>query len=114
MRYLKIGKEIGLCPSYNPQESELRSHCKCVAVYDDNNQIIHIFRSATDMSALSEKELGVFISVPMVCFACTGKSKTAKGFKMSYISYDDYRYYQSIKEQYKMIKNNEVVLKEVV
>ena len=114
LRYLKIGKEIGLCPSYNPQESEIRSHCKCVAIYDDSNQIVRVFRSATETSALSEDILGVFISIPMICFACSGRSERAKAFKMSYISYDDYRYYQTIKEQYKMINNNEVVLKEAI
>lgn len=113
LRYLKIGKEIGLCPSYNPQESERRSHCKCVAVYSTEGSIINVFGSTVETSVLSESKLGIFISQPMVSYACINNGM-AKGFKMSYISYEEYIYYSNIlKEQYKII-NNEVVLKEAI
>lgn len=110
--YLKTGKSLGLCPSYSHRESECRSHCKHVAVYNKDGNVIHVFRSAVETSALSESKLGVFISIPMISCACRGRSKTAKGFKMSYIPYDEYIYYNNIlKEQCKMIINNEIVKK---
>lgn len=114
MKYLKIGNEIGLCPSYSPQESEVRSHCKCVAIYDSNENISYVFRSMTEVSKMSKDVLGVFISIPMVGCACNGTSKAAKGFKMSCISYDEYMYYSNIlNEQYKMNEKNKVTLEEV-
>ena len=116
VKYLKIGKELGLCQTYNPRESEIRSHCKCVAVYNNDGEITDVFRSMTEASMRSKDVLGVDISIPMIGLVCNGISKTAKGFKMSIISYEDYMYYNEIlNEQCKMIKNNnEVVLKEAI
>ena len=116
VKYLKIAKELGLCPTYNPRESEIRSHCKCVAVYNNDDEITHVFRSMTEASMCSNDVLGVNISIPMIGLVCNGISKTAKGFKMSMMSYEDYMYYNEVlNEQRKMIENNnEVVFKEAI
>ena len=128
-KYLTDGKEIGLCPTYNPVLSHTRGiqkgdkstgkHfgrrntykqrsyevTKPICLLQDG-EIVTMFGSAPE----AERKLPIFIgrtyTAKYIPNICSGYRKMTNGFDMKHISKEEY-------EQYKMIKNNEVVNNEV-
>ncbi len=102
--YLKRGKEYGLCPSYSPTESTYRKGPR-VALLQQNN-VIYVFRHFNHLCEQSSFLLGVYFHKPSV-ITSSRRNELYKGYEIKRITKAEY-------EQYKMINNNEVVLKEAI
>lgn len=104
-KYLKTGAKIGLCPSYN-RVSSLERYRQAVICYR-NNEMVHAFRTATVAANELTKLYGRVFKKDFIIRVCQGYWKNYRGLQMKYVSKQEY-------EQYKMINNNEVVLKEAI
>ena len=102
--YLKRGKECGLCPSYDFSESTYRKGTRVALL--QQNKIVHVFRHFNQLCEQSHGLLGVYFHKPSV-ITCSRRNELYKGFEIKRITREEY-------EQYKMINNNEVVLKEAI
>ena len=105
-RYLKKGKILGLCLSYNNTEARSRGNSSkaqpvCFVI---DNDIKYVFKNTKEVEKLSIKYFGIQCTSSGVLSVCIGKQKSHRGLVFKFIT----------QEQYKMIKNNnEVVLQEV-
>jgi hypothetical protein len=120
-KYLKYGKEIGLCPTYdekishqrgvikgdnhkygltNAQKTYLKSITKPICLLYEN-QMVEIFASGKEAELKLPIITGRTYTRKSISRICCGKRGMANGFNMEYITREEY-------EQYKMI-NNEVV-----
>ena len=97
--YLRRGKDVGICPSFNNQESIFRGHNVYLMLLK-NNLPVGVFRHVHQLCNKSVEMFGVEFHAPSVR-ACYDKKETYKGFNIKRITKEEY-------EQYKMI-NNEVV-----
>lgn len=109
-KYLKHGKNSGICPTYNVIESNKRGRAymgKRIALLY-NNEIIKVFKGTTEALVESAKITGhIYQSQKSINNICRGYKHGLNGFDFKYITREEY-------EQHKMIekKNNEVVNKE--
>ena len=104
-KYLKKGKEIGICVSYNKEESKKRTQYRSILCYDEEHTIA-AFKDANELVKLSNVYFGKQLSKEGVYNVCNGRRKTYYGLSFKYITKEEY-------EQYKMINNNEVIFQEV-
>lgn len=103
--YLQRGNSIGLCPSYNTKESAFRSHSKCIAVYKDG-MLVRAFRHVNQLCEMSLELFGSQFNNKSVRMSYCN-NMIYKGFIIQNITREEYL-------QYKMIDDNEVVLKEAI
>lgn len=108
VRYLKIGRNFGLCPSYNVEAAFQRrdeDKYKPILVIDKiNNQ--YVFISTHEAIDSFFTIFGIRASKSGLNTACRCHG-VYKGLRVKYITKEEY-------EQHKMINNNEVVLKEAI
>ena len=96
--YLKRGLELGICPSYNHQESDRRGNLyksSCVA-FTLNNVIQYVFRSAQEVSDKSTDLFGVKYTKSQIHKVCCGDLQTCGGLCFRHISLEEYRKYKRI------------------
>ena len=105
-KYLKRGREIGLCPSYNKQESRRRIVYRSVLCWNEQHDA-RAFKDISELIKLSVRYFGKQFNRTGILNTCKNKQLTHHGFYIKYITKEEY-------EQYKMINNNEVVLKEAI
>jgi very-short-patch-repair endonuclease len=98
--YLGRGHDLGLCNSFNHEESVYRSSNPYLMVLKDG-VVFGVFRHVHQLCNQSIAVFGQQFHLPSVR-ACYNKTQTYKGFNIQTITREEY-------EQYKMINNNEVV-----
>lgn len=107
-KYLKYGKEIGLCPTYNIKESNRRGRIyagKHIALLY-NNKVINAFKTTEEASIQLEKIIKYRYATNSINNICLGIRRCRNGFDLKYITKEEYL-------QYKMIENNNIeVVKE--
>ena len=109
---LKIASEMGLCDytveksKHNGRENShsiiRRIRSKHVAVFYNDIQV-GVFYSGVELSKQSRQLYGEFFSGPAISYVCNGKKESLYGYKMKYISDDEY---EMMSQQYKI--NEEV------
>lgn len=105
-KYLKIGKELGLCDSYNRKEATKRGNSKPIA-YFENENIIYVFKNCDELIKCSETIFGRKFKPSGIHGVCNRSRNTYYGKVFKYITKEEYG-------QYKMINNEVVFNKEVV
>ncbi len=100
--YLKRGKECNLCPSYDLSEATYRKGTRVALL--QQGKVVGVFRHFNQLCEKSLLLLGVSFHKPSV-ITCSRRGELYKGYEVRRITKEEYK-------QYKMINNNEVVLKE--
>lgn len=103
-KYLKRGVMLGLCPSYSYSEAQSRSSSRQIAIMDDN-KISRVFFNSKEAAEILQNEMKIKFTAKGISNCAYGYNKTYRDLIFKHITREEY-------EQYKMIKNNEVVLKE--
>ena len=104
-KYLKRCRDVGLCPSYNKQESRRRIVYKSVLCWNEQYAPV-AFKNISELLKMSTLYYGRQFSRSCVLQTCKNQQSSHHGFNIRYITKEEY-------EQCKMI-NNEVVLKEAI
>lgn len=85
--YLKIGNELGLCNYIkNEHKQSWRSTIKPIAVYDSNNMLMGVYKSAEQL----EKELVNLKLYKSSVFRAAKNNKMYKGYFFKFITKDEY------------------------
>lgn len=98
-RYLKYGKQIGICPSYNKQEAfKRRSLCKHKPILiTDKYGSTHIFSSTDDAVNQFQNIFNMEASKSGLRTACREYGKY-KGLIVQYITKEEYKQYKMINQ----------------
>ncbi len=105
-KYLKLGAKIGICKTYSISECRMRSSGKYIGCYK-NNKMICTNVGVANICIEVFNTLNIRCLASCVSAVCNGKRGLYKGLDFKFISKEEYK-------QYKMINNNNEVVKEVV
>jgi very-short-patch-repair endonuclease len=100
--YLKRGKDMGLCPSYNSNEALLRrdNFKRVMAVYDDT--VIDVFKNINDCAEGLTKRMNIGFKPRQIQKCANGYLAHYHNINFKYITREEY-------EQYKMITDKEKI-----
>jgi len=91
INYLKQGVKLGWC-DYDPKKNivdagkNTSKRTKAVIMYDENNGMLGVFNSITELSKISLEKFGVELNQPYISYVCNGKKDHYKGYKFKYVT----------------------------
>ena len=99
-RYLKKGKILQWCTTYNPKEEDNKNRkknhenkCKPVMMLKDG-KFLGVFKSSAELERQSEELFGVKLFNQSISNVCRGKSKHHRGYTFKFITQLEYNQYQ--------------------
>ena len=103
--YLKKGAQLNLCPSYNTTESLKRRDNKKRIALVCNERIVDVFHDSDDCANEMQNRTGIVFRPRQIQRCANGYLEHYHNFDFKYITREEY-------EQYKIIEQNNGVVKD--